>query len=94
MYPEYTGTSLVAMLGYKGENPTDTPEATYQKAKELYAKRDPADTMLSPAQFNNTYGIFVRSQVAEQDDLKTLTDLAEVSPEPDLRILLRVPEPL
>ena len=80
MYPEYTGTSLVAVLGYKGENPP-TPEATYQKAKELYAKRDPADTMLTPAQFNNTYGIFVRSQVAEQDDLKTLTDLAEVSPE-------------
>jgi osmoprotectant transport system substrate-binding protein len=80
MYPEYTGTSLVAVLGYEGENPP-TPEATYQKAKELYAKRDPADTMLTPAQFNNTYGIFVRSQVAEQDDLKTLTDLAEVSPD-------------
>jgi osmoprotectant transport system substrate-binding protein len=80
MYPEYTGTSLVAVLGYEGENPP-TPEATYQKAKELYARRDPADTMLTPAQFNNTYGIFVRSQVAEQDDLKTLTDLAEVSPE-------------
>ena len=80
MYPEYTGTSLVAVLGYKGENPP-TPEATYQKAKELYAKRDPADTMLTPTQFNNTYGIFVRSQVAEQDDLKTLTDLAAVSPE-------------
>ena len=90
MYPEYTGTSLVAVLGYKGENPP-TPEATYQKAKELYAKRDPADTMLTPAQFNNTYGIFVRSQVAEQDDLKTLTDLAEVS-RANLRILLRVPE--
>jgi osmoprotectant transport system substrate-binding protein len=80
MYPEYTGTSLVAVLGYEGENPP-TPEATYQKAKELYAKRDPADTMLTPAQFNNTYGIFVRSQVAEQHDLKTLTDLAKVSPE-------------
>jgi osmoprotectant transport system substrate-binding protein len=80
MYPEYTGTSLVAVLGYEGGNPP-TPEATYQKAKELYAKRDPADTMLTPAQFNNTYGIFVRRQVAEQDDLKTLADLAEVSPE-------------
>jgi osmoprotectant transport system substrate-binding protein len=80
MYPEYTGTSLVAVLGYEGENPP-TPEATYQKAKELYARRDPADTMLTPAQFNNTYGIFVRRQVAEQDALKTLTDLAEVSPE-------------
>jgi osmoprotectant transport system substrate-binding protein len=79
MYPEYTGTSLVAVLGYEGKNPP-TPRATYQKAKELYAKRDPADTMLTPAQFNNTYGIFVRKEVAEQNNLKTLADLAAVSP--------------
>src|SRR3712207_4152685 len=80
MYPEYTGTALVAIHGVEGKTPK-TPEATYQRAKELYAKRDPADTMLTPAQFNNTYGIFVRSEVAEQNDLKTLADLAEVSPE-------------
>jgi osmoprotectant transport system substrate-binding protein len=79
MYPEYTGTSLVTVLGYEGGNPP-TPEATYQKAKELYAKREPADTMLTPAPFNNTYGIFVRKEVAEQYNLKTLADLAEASP--------------
>jgi osmoprotectant transport system substrate-binding protein len=78
MYPEYTGTALVAIHGVEGEAP-ETPEATYQKAKELYAQRDPADTMLTPAQFNNTYGIFVRSEVAEQNDLQTLSDLAEAS---------------
>jgi len=80
MYPEYTGTSLVAVLGYEGENPP-TPEATYQKAKELYAEREPADTMLTPAPFNNTYGIFVRKDVAERGNLQTLADLAEASPE-------------
>jgi len=79
IYPEYTGTSLVDVLGYEGEYPS-TPEATYQKAKELYAQRDPADTMLTPAQFNNTYGIFVRKDVAEKYALKTLADLAEASP--------------
>jgi osmoprotectant transport system substrate-binding protein len=79
MYPEYTGTSLVEILEQK-EQP-DTPEATYQKAKKLYAQRDPADTMLTPAQFNNTYGIFVRKDVAEEYDLETLADLAEASPE-------------
>jgi osmoprotectant transport system substrate-binding protein len=78
MYPEYTGTSLVEI--FKQEEAPDTPEATYQKAKELYAQRDPADTMLTPAPFNNTYGIFVRKDVAEKYDLKTLADLAEVSP--------------
>ena len=82
MYPEYTGTSLVATLDYVG-NPADlkTPEETYQKAKELYAKRDPADTMLTPAPFNNSYGIFVRKDVAEEKNLKTLADLAEASPD-------------
>jgi len=80
MYPEYTGTSLVTVLGYEGGNPP-TPGATYQKAKELYAKREPADTMLTPAPFNNTYGIFVRKQVAEKMNLKTLADLAEASPQ-------------
>jgi osmoprotectant transport system substrate-binding protein len=80
MYPEYTGTALVATLDYAG-NPADlkTPEETYQKAKELYAKRDPADTMLTPAPFNNSYGIFVREDVAEERDLETLADLAEAS---------------
>ena len=80
MYPEYTGTALVAIHGVEGETPA-TPEATYQRAKELYAQRDPADTMLTPAQFNNTYGIFVRKEVAEQNDLEDLNDLAEASPE-------------
>jgi osmoprotectant transport system substrate-binding protein len=78
MYPEYTGTSLVEI--FKQEEQPDTPEATYEKAKQLYAERDPADTMLTPAPFNNNYGIFVRKDVAGEYDLKTIADLAEVSP--------------
>jgi osmoprotectant transport system substrate-binding protein len=81
MYPEYTGTALVAIHGIGANEVPETPEATYQQAKKLYAKRDPADTMLTPAPFNNTYGIFVRKEVAEQYNLKTLADLAEASPE-------------
>jgi osmoprotectant transport system substrate-binding protein len=79
LYPEYTGTSLVEI--FKQSEQPKTPEATYQKAKQLYAERDPADTMLTPAPFNNTYGIFVRKEVAEQRNLQTLADLAEASPE-------------
>lgn len=80
MYPEYTGTALVATLDYKGD-PSDlkTSEETYDRAKELYAQRDPEDTMLTPAPFNNGYGIFVRKEVAEKENLKTLDDLARVS---------------
>ena len=79
LYPEYTGTSLVEI--FKQEEQPDTPEATYQRAKELYAERDPADTMLTPAQFNNTYGIFVRKEVAQERNLENLEGLAEASPE-------------
>jgi osmoprotectant transport system substrate-binding protein len=80
LYPEYTGTALVAIVPYQG-NPADlnSPKATYEAAKKLYAKRSPADTMLTPASFNNTYGIFVRKSVAERDDLTTMEDLAKDS---------------
>ena len=79
-YPEYTGTALVALLDYTGENPP-TPEATYEEARTRYAERDPADTMLTPANFNNNYGIFVRRDVAEEQGLENLEDLAEASGE-------------
>jgi osmoprotectant transport system substrate-binding protein len=80
LYPEYTGTALVATVDYKG-NPADlnTPQATYEAAKKGYAERSPADTMLTPAPFNNTYGIFVRKSVAEDMSLTNMDELAEAS---------------
>ena len=80
MYPEYTGTSLETVLDYKNAGQLESPEATYEKAKELYSERDPADTMLKPADFNNTYGIAVRKEAADEYGIKTLEDLAEASP--------------
>jgi osmoprotectant transport system substrate-binding protein len=80
MYPEYTGTALVATLKDKEPAP-DTPEATYERARELYSQRDPADTMLTPANFNNSYGILVTRETADEMGLRTLADLAEASPQ-------------
>ena len=79
MYPEYTGTALVTALGYEGEQ-FDSPEGTYNKTEELYQERDPSATMLEQASFNNTYGIAVRKDVADEYGLETLEDLAEASP--------------
>jgi osmoprotectant transport system substrate-binding protein len=80
LYPEYTGTALVAIVPFKG-NPSslNSPQATYEAAKKLYAKRSPADTMLTPAPFNNTYGIFVRKSVAEDDNLTNMEQLSKAS---------------
>jgi osmoprotectant transport system substrate-binding protein len=80
LYPEYTGTALVAIVPYKG-NPADlnSPKATYEAAKEGYAERSPSDTMLEPAPFNNTYGIFVRKSVAEKNGLTNMDELAQAS---------------
>ena len=82
-YPEYTGTALVAILDYSEEqlDTLETPEATYEEARRLYSERDPANTMLTPADFNNNYGIFARRDVAEEMGLETLDDLAEASGE-------------
>lgn len=77
MYPEYTGTALGAIL--KIEDNPKTPEETYNVVKEGYAKRNPSVTLLEPADFNNTYGIVVRREIAEQYNLKTLDDLAKAS---------------
>ena len=78
VYPEYTGTALVAVMkDERGKR--DTPEATYEAVKEFYANRDPKMAMLQPAPFDNNYGIVVRTELAEELDMKNLEDLAENS---------------
>ncbi len=79
MYPEYTGTALETVVKYTGETPK-TSEETYQIVNDFYAKRSPAQTVLQPANFNNTNGIVVRKEVAQKYNLKTLDDLAKASP--------------
>jgi osmoprotectant transport system substrate-binding protein len=80
LYPEYTGTSLVAIVPFEG-NPAslNSPKETYEAARKGYAERKPADTMLTPAPFNNTYGIFVRKSVAEKEGLTNMDELAKAS---------------
>ena len=80
LYPEYTGTALVAIVPFKGDPYNlKSPQVTYEAAKKLYAERNPADTMLTPAPFNNTYGIFVRKSVAEKNDITNMNELAKDS---------------
>ena len=74
LYPEYTGTMLLAVL--KAEPMTDR-KAVYDKVKAEYAKM--GLVVLNEAPLNNTYNMVVRPETAAQYKLETLSDLAKVS---------------
>jgi osmoprotectant transport system permease protein len=74
VYPEYTGTGLLAILG---EKPLTDKAAVFQevstKFRERYGVR-----WLAPLGFQNSYAIAVRRPMADSLHLKTLSDLAGV----------------
>ena len=74
-YPEYTGTgwnNVLKMQGLYNEALFDQLVAGY---KEL------GMSWVGMLGFNNTYGIAVRTEIADQYNLKTLSDLAAVAPQ-------------
>jgi len=76
LYPEYTGTMLLAVL--KGEPMTDR-KAVYDKVKAEYAAK--GLVVLNETPFQNTYNMVVRPETAAQYKLETLSDLAKVAKE-------------
>lgn len=78
VYPEYTGTALVAIVKDK-RGKRDTPEETYKVVDEFYQNRDPKMKMLEPAPFDNNYGIVMRTEKAEELGIENMQDLADNS---------------
>ena len=76
LYPEYTGTILLAVL--KQESMTD-PKAVYDKVKGEYAAK--GLVVLNQAPVNNTYVLVVRPETAEKYKLETDSDLTKISKE-------------
>ena len=75
VYPEYTGTGLVALLDRDPEGSADDVFRVVSSAfRERWGIR-----WLPPLGFENTYAIAVRRESAEADGLRTLSDLARVS---------------
>lgn len=79
VYPEYTGTGLVAIL-------RDTlPEATLADRRRVFAHVANAFAAqygmrwLPPLGFENTFALAVREETAREYNLRTLTDLARES---------------
>ena len=76
LYPEYTGTGYNAVLKHEGtysEAQFDDMRAEYEQNLGL--------TWVGMYGFNNTYGLAVRSDVAERYGLRTYSDLAAAAGE-------------
>jgi osmoprotectant transport system permease protein len=75
VYPEYTGTGLLAILH---EKPTPDPREVYDRVAREFRDRYGV-RWLPPLGFENTYAIAVRRETATRLHLATLSDLARAS---------------
>lgn len=76
IYPEYTGTGLLAVM--KAESDTD-PDRVLAKVRAFYEERFGL-TWLTPSRVNNGNAILVRTDTAKRYGLKSLSDLAKAGP--------------
>ncbi|MFO7887725.1 MAG: glycine betaine ABC transporter substrate-binding protein [Eubacteriales bacterium] len=77
VYPEYTGTAYAAILN---QSELNDPKEVYNYVKESY-KDEFGIEWLGELGFNNTYTLSVRPEIAEEYELETISDLAEVADE-------------
>ena len=75
VYPEYTGTGLLAILG---ERPSRSPRQVFLQVSREFRNRYGV-RWLPPLGFQNTYAVAVRRETARKLGLVTLGDLARVS---------------
>jgi osmoprotectant transport system permease protein len=76
VYPEYTGTGLLAVLH---EPPARDPAAVFARVSSEFLSRYGV-RWLPPLGFENTYAIAVRRETAAKYSLATLSDLAIAAP--------------
>ncbi|NNM74190.1 glycine betaine ABC transporter substrate-binding protein [Enterovirga aerilata] len=77
LYPEYTGTGILAVMKATGKQDSD-PKRVFEQVKDFY-EREFNLTWLPPSRVNNGYAIVVRPETAREHGLKTLTDLGRVA---------------
>lgn len=71
LYPEYTGTGLLSVLG---EDMETDPEKVYKTVKKEYEKQFNL-TWLDYALANDSQGLVIRTEVANSLNIKTISDL-------------------
>ncbi|MCD7818611.1 MAG: glycine/betaine ABC transporter substrate-binding protein [Lachnospiraceae bacterium] len=78
LYPEYTSTGWVLVLGHEAEGVDD--DEMLEQIKEEYEENYQM-TWVGMYGFNNTYAVAVRKEIAEEYNLVTTSDLAAVAGE-------------
>ena len=76
LYPEYTGTGLVTILG---EPTMRNPSAVLNRVRREFRKRWNL-WWLAPLGFENSYALALRRDRAEALHIRTITDLVQVAP--------------
>ncbi|MES1240594.1 MAG: glycine betaine ABC transporter substrate-binding protein [Acidobacteriota bacterium] len=76
VYPEYTGTGLVSILG---EEPKEGPAGTLNRVRREFLSRWNL-WWVSPLGFENSFEVAVPKELAGREHLKTISDLARISP--------------
>ena len=74
LYPEYTGTGLMAILKQPAVSDADKAYGIVQKEFNSQFKIK----WLKPLGFNNTYAMAVPEELASQNNLKSTSDLAKI----------------
>jgi osmoprotectant transport system permease protein len=77
VYPEYTGTGLLAILN---EAPMPDARAVFGRVATVFRERYGV-RWLAPLGFENTFAIAVRRETADRLRLRTLSDLAREAPQ-------------
>jgi osmoprotectant transport system permease protein len=77
LYPEYTGTGLVTLLG---EAPRSDATETLNHVRTEFLRRFEL-RWLPPLGFENAYELAVPSELAERHGLRTISDLTAIAPE-------------
>ncbi|MBQ9679307.1 MAG: glycine/betaine ABC transporter substrate-binding protein [Ruminococcus sp.] len=77
LYPEYTGTGLISILG---KDPLTDPDEVYNTVKDAYKEQFKV-TWLDYSAANDGQGLVIRTETAEKYGIKTISDMQKYATE-------------